>query len=224
MRPGRLDDCFLVVSWVESLRAGVTPFTPDVGADYPPWALVTLAPLAWLSDVLPPDFVALVWIGLNLALSGLVVSLSSLYPIIRSTIDVVIWLAAAWLCGVSLAQANFIGATVVFAAGAVAMAGFGFVSAAFAVVFKRGDPVLWLFGAMSFLLGGVLYPTDILPPVLAALSQALPATHALNAMRAVLLDGASLREVAPQLASLVAFGVIGGAIQMARERGSLGHG
>ena len=121
----------------------------------------------------------------------------------------------------------------VFGLAALAMAGLGFVSAAFAVVFKRGDPVLWFFGALSLLLGGVLYPTDTLPPWLAHLSAALPSTHALNAMRAVLLDGASLGQVATSLLSLMAFAVIGlplgllilgAAIRMAQAKGSLGHG
>jgi ABC-2 type transport system permease protein len=162
-----------------------------------------------------------------------VVTLSSLYPVLRAFVDVVIWMTAAWACGVSLAQANLVTAVVVFAVAALAMAGFGFVSAAFAVVFKRGDPIVWFFGALSLLLGGVLYPTSTLPAWLGHLSAGLPSTHALDAMRGALLDGASLAQVAPDLIALVAFAVVGiplglvalaSAIRVAQQKGSLGHG
>jgi ABC-2 type transport system permease protein len=162
-----------------------------------------------------------------------VVTLASVYPVARAMMDVVIWLAGAWMCGVSMAQANLGTAAVVFVLATLAVAGFGFLSAAFAVVFKRGDPILWMFGALTLLLGGVLYPTSALPPWLGALSAGLPVTHALQAMRAVLLDGASLAHVAEELLHLAAFAVVGipaglavlaGALGVAQQRGSLGHG
>lgn len=162
-----------------------------------------------------------------------VVALSSVYPVARAVLDVVIWLAGAWICGVSMGRANVGTAVVVFVLAALAVAGFGFLSAAFAVVFKRGDPILWMFGALTLLLGGVLYPTSALPPWLSVLSAGLPITHALHAMRAALLDGASLAQVGGQLLSLAAFAVAGipaglavlaGALGVARQRGSLGHG
>jgi ABC-2 type transport system permease protein len=162
-----------------------------------------------------------------------VVVLSSIYPVLRAVLDVTIFLVGAWVCGVSLAHANLMTAAIVFVVAALSVAGFGFVSAAFAVVFKRGDPILWMFGALSLLLGGVLYPTSALPPWLAVLSEVLPATHALRAMRMALLDGASLAFVSKELLSLLAFAVVGipaglavlsAALGMAQRKGSLGHG
>lgn len=162
-----------------------------------------------------------------------VVVLSSVYPIARAVVDVLIWLGGAWVCGVSMAHANVGTAAVVFMVATLAVAGFGFVSAAFAVVFKRGDPILWMFAALSLLLGGVMYPTSVLPPWLGVLSAALPATHALQAMRAALLEGASLAQVSGDLLALAAFAVVGipaglallaAALGVARQRGNLGHG
>lgn len=60
----RLNDFFLVTQWTEHLRAGMTPFTPEIGADYPPWALVTLLPLTWV----PPGARVDLWVLANLAL------------------------------------------------------------------------------------------------------------------------------------------------------------
>lgn len=164
-----------------------------------------------------------------------VVLLSSVYPFLRAGLDLALWLTAAVLLGAPLAGLTATGvlaAVILFGTAAAAMAGFGFVAAAFAVVFKRGDPVVWLFGAASLLLGGVLYPASSLPPVLTALGRWLPSTHALEGMRAVLLGGAGLADVWPSLATLGAFSlvgvpaglaVLGWSVQFARREGTLGH-
>ena len=90
-----------------------------------------------------------------------------------------------------------------------------------------------MFGALTLLLGGVLYPTSALPAWLSVLSAGLPITHALQAMRGALLDGASLSHVASELLSLAVFAVVGipaglavlaAALGAAQRRGSLGHG
>jgi ABC-2 type transport system permease protein len=163
------------------------------------------------------------------------VSYSSIYPFLRAGLDLVVWLLVAAALGAAMGALSVSGVVavgVVFVAAALAMAGFGFLAAAFAVVFKRGDPVLWLFGAASLVLSGVLYPTSVLPPALAALSMWLPATHALEAMRAILLGGAGLSDVTGSLLALCAFGVVGvplgvGAlvqsVRYARQEGTLGH-
>lgn len=164
-----------------------------------------------------------------------VVLYSSVYPFLRAGLDLAMWLIAAAVLGAELTGLQTGGvapALLVFVLAAIAIAGFGFAAAAFAVVFKRGDPVVWVFGAATMLLSGVLYPTSSLPPILGALAQWLPTTHALNAMRATLLGGAGIPDVASSLGVLVLFGIVGvplglmtlaGAIQYARREGTLGH-
>lgn len=164
-----------------------------------------------------------------------VVLYSSVYPFVRAGLDLGMWLIAAAVLGAELTGLRTGGvapALLVFVVAAVSMAGFGFAAAAFAVVFKRGDPVVWLFGAATMLLSGVLYPTSSLPGFLGALAQWLPTTHALNAMRATLLGGAGIADVASSLGVLLVFGIVGvpaglmtlaGAIQYARREGTLGH-
>ncbi len=215
--PATPGDFTLVVDWTTQVVGGVNPYTAGTETDYPPWALLTLSPLVLVSLSTSPVTVVL---------------LSSVYPLLRAGLDVVIWLGAAWMFGVPLAQASLGVAVLVFVAAAVAMAGFGFASAAFAIVFKRGDPIVWFFGALSFLLSGVLYPTSRLPSALSGVSDWLRLTHALNGMRAALLDGATLAGVLPALATLAAFAVVGVpmglvalavAIRHARRKGTLGH-
>ena len=68
-------------------------------------------------------------------------------------------------------------------------------SAAFTLALKRGDPLLWLSGGLSWLLGGVFFPTDMLPGGLRQAALVLPITHALEALRATLLGDATLKDV-----------------------------
>ena len=63
------------------------------------------------------------------------------------------------------------------------MAGLGLASAGCVLVSKEGEPVSWLFGAASGLMGGVFFPVDLLPSWLARASRLLPTTHALALVR-----------------------------------------
>jgi ABC-2 type transport system permease protein len=92
--------------------------------------------------------------------------LSSLYPIVRAVVDASLYLAAGSLLGLSTANANYPGVVLIFVFSELAFSSIGILSATFTLVFKRGDPLLWLFGGLSWLLGGVYYPIDILPRIL----------------------------------------------------------
>lgn len=161
--------------------------------------------------------------------------LSSIYPFLRAGLDLVVWLLVAAALGAPLAGLTTGSATatlLLFVAASMAMAGLGFVAAAFAVVFKRGDPVVWAFGSANMLLAGVLYPVSSLPEGLQTLAQWFPATHALNGLRATMLHGAGPADVLPELAALGGLGCVGmplgllilaRAIHYARQEGTMGH-
>lgn len=170
-------------------------------------------------------------LGLPLAPARLM-ALSMGYPFIRATIDFTIFLAAGCALGVPCGGIN-VGAmlvTFVLAVGSISV--MGLVSAAFALVFKRGDPVMWAVGTATFLLSGVLYPTDILPKWLGLASWLLPTTHALSAMRAAVIDGAPWSAIGADLGVLLAFDLVGipaglwlfgAAVTYAKRAGTLGH-
>ena len=161
-----------------------------------------------------------------------IVLLSSLYPLVRAAVDGGLYLLGGILFGFSLARANFAAAGLVFLASLVAFSSIGILSATFTLVFKRGDPLLWMVGSLSWLLGGVFYPLEVLPRYLQQAAQLLPITHALDGMRAALLGGAGVRELLPQMGALAIFGVVGlpvslvgfsWAVRRARVTGTLGH-
>jgi ABC-2 type transport system permease protein len=84
----------------------------------------------------------------------------------------------------------------------------GVLSASFVMVFKRGDPLGLLLGGLSTLLGGVFYPVHALPEWLQRIAYLLPITHGLEAIRAVLLQGAVLRDVLAPMLVLLAFAAL----------------
>jgi ABC-2 type transport system permease protein len=137
------------------------------------------------------------------------VLLSSVYPLVRAAFDGVLYLLGGVLLGLSLARVNLPAVLVVFLLSALAFSSIGILSATFTLVLKRGDPLLWLFGGLSWLLGGVFYPVEVLPRFLQHAAQLLPITHALVAMRAALLGSASIAQLLPQIAILGLFALAG---------------
>lgn len=86
--------------------------------------------------------------------------------------------------------------------------GIGMLSAALILIFKQGSPVKWLLGPASGLLGGIFYPVDVMPPWLQAVSQCIPVTHAVEAMRHIMIQGAGIKEVFPQVMVLSLFAMV----------------
>ena len=157
---------------------------------------------------------------------------SSLYPFVRAAVDAGLYLFGGMLFSFSLARVNLAAALILFLVSLLAFSSIGILSATFTLVFKRGDPLLWLFGSLSWLLGGVFYPLEVLPPFLRQAAQLLPITHALAGMRAALLGGASVAEILPQIGALALFGLIGLPVSLigfslgvrwARVAGTLSH-
>lgn len=108
----------------------------------------------------------------------------------------------------------------------------GLLSAAFVLVFKRGDPFTYALDLLSYLFAGVLYPTDVLPPLLRSAARLLPATHALHGLREAALRGAGPSQLLPTWTALLLFCLIlwplaAGALSAARrhveQAGTLPH-
>lgn len=72
--------------------------------------------------------------------------------------------------------------------------GIGITAAGIILVYKKGDPLTFLFASMTEFLGGVLFPLNYLEnyPILWMLAWLMPYTYALDASRRVLLNGATL--------------------------------
>jgi len=86
--------------------------------------------------------------------------------------------------------------------------GIGLLSAAFVILFKQTSPINWVLGPISGLLGGVMFPVQLLPDWLKWLADLLPITWALEALRLVLLNGAVFSQVRTECTVLLMFATV----------------
>lgn len=147
--------------------------------------------------------------------TGQIIVFSSAYAFLATSLRVFITLGmGVVLFGVRLPAANWPGALVVLLMTMVSFSFLGILSAAVVLAFKRGDPSSWLVQGLSYLLGGVYYPVAVLPEWGQVLAQVLPITHALEAMRQLLLNGASLADVQGSLLGLLLFSAVAGPLSL----------
>ena len=158
---------------------------------------------------------------------------SSQWNYIMTTLRVVIYLLIGTLfLDVNLGNANYFAAIIILVLTVVTFSSLGIIAAGFIMVLKRGDPITWIFGAVSNLLGGIYYPIAVTPTWMQSLAKLIPVTYALRAMRLALLQGASFSELQGDIIALVIFCVIllplslmtfGFAVRLAKIDGSLTH-
>lgn len=110
--------------------------------------------------------------------------------------------------------------------------GIGMISASFILIFKEGNPLDFLMGASSGLLGGVFYPIAVLPLWLQPFSKLLPITYGIEGFRKALLVRATFQDILPELSVLTIFLVIllplglisfSYAVKYAKKEGTLVH-
>lgn len=86
---------------------------------------------------------------------------------------------------------------------------FGIFAAALVLGFRTTGPFPTLILGGSALLGGVYYPTHVIPSWIEKLSVLVPLSYGLRSLRRTLLDGASLSASAPDLTILAGLTIIG---------------
>jgi ABC-2 type transport system permease protein len=200
------------------LGAGATQYLSSYGGDYFSFVLIGIA------------FVGYQGVALN-SFSGVVQSAqsagtleamlvtptrlstilfsSSLWNFVFTSFRVLLYILLGVLVfGADLRNANVLTGLVVLCLTIVTLSGIGILSACFIMVFKRGNPVDFLFSSLSTLLGGVYYPIEVLPGWLQILARFFPLTYSLEAMRRALLTGASLADLWREVAVLAVFSAL----------------
>lgn len=129
-----------------------------------------------------------------------IVIMSSFYSFLSAGVQMIfMFLVGTFMLGFSWSSINVPGALAAFAVSLIAFISLGIFCAAGTVVFKRGEPFGWLFGVLSGLLGGALFPVDVMPTWLQWLSHIFPTTYALDALRLTILKGYSISMISNQL-------------------------
>jgi ABC-2 type transport system permease protein len=159
---------------------------------------------------------------------------SSVWDFVVASVRVFVYLGIGALLGVRLAWFNIGSTLLVLALTIVSFSGIGILSASLILYFKRGDPLNFLIAGAHTLLGGVLFPVELLSrwPWAQSLSNLIPLTYALRAVRRTLLAGASLADIRADLGVLALFAMVllplsllafRFALRKARQEGSLVH-
>jgi ABC-2 type transport system permease protein len=128
--------------------------------------------------------------------------------LIQATTIVIGQLLLGALIGADFSQANWSSALVILIITLASFISYGIVSAAFTIVFKRSDPAILFISAIATVFSGVFYPIILFPPWLRIISYLLPFTYALRALRGALMGGASLVDLALDVAILLGFAVV----------------
>ena len=113
-----------------------------------------------------------------------------------------LFLGAALVLGASVLPDRIPLAMGILALIVLAHVPFGMMAAASVLAFRTAGPVPRLVVVSSALLGGVYYPTHVIPSWIESLSAAFPLTYGLRALRAALLEGAPVSALAGDLAIL----------------------
>ena len=119
-----------------------------------------------------------------------------------------ILLAAGWLLGANLMPGQFLPGLAILLLIVLAHVPIGLVGAALVLAFRTAGPLPKGVLMISGLLGGVYYPTHVIPSWLQSVSDVLPLSYGLRALRRVVLQDASMADVAPDLLALAAATVI----------------
>jgi ABC-2 type transport system permease protein len=140
--------------------------------------------------------------------------------------------AGAPLLGVSFGPVNIPSLLLVFVLAVLAFSALGLLGGALTMLLRRTDPVTALVGVAAMLVGGVLFPVDVMPAPLPQLSYALPLAPALEGLRRALFSASPPGDLGPELAALGLFAAVVGpaaallfrhALRRARADGSLNH-
>jgi ABC-2 type transport system permease protein len=101
-------------------------------------------------------------------------------------------------------------ALVVLFLGIAACNAVGTFAASFLILFKRGEPVIMIYGLAAAVLGGALFSTDVLPSWMRWLSYLVPHTYVISAERELLMNQPPAGGMSPltSIAVLAAFCVL----------------
>jgi ABC-2 type transport system permease protein len=121
----------------------------------------------------------------------------------------VIFLVVALFFHLDLEEANLLGGAAVLIASSISFIGFGITAAVLPLLFpERGAQMTNVVQAILLLISGVYYPITVLPRWMQIIAHASPATYALKAMRAAMLTNAGWAVLLPDLALLLAMGLV----------------
>jgi ABC-2 type transport system permease protein len=218
------------------------PYLQEYGGDYFPFVLIGIAFSTFLGAGLGTTAAAISQEQIMGTLEAILITPTrasaiavylSLWNFIYSSFNILIYLLMGkFVFGLSFSVSRPWLILIILLLSILSFSSIGIISSSFILIFKRGNPVNWIISSSFELLGGIYYPIAILPEPLRIISQLLPVTHSLKALRAVLLGGCSFAQVKTEILILLGFSVVlfplaivafEYALSWAKKDGSLGQ-
>lgn len=126
----------------------------------------------------------------------------------NGTVLIFMFVIATLFLDFSFSTINIPATLLTLALSLIAFISLGIISAAGTILFKQGEPFGLIFGSLSALLGGAVFPISILPFGLKIFSYIFPITYSLDALRLSILQGYSIDMLSKQLFILFCFALL----------------
>jgi ABC-2 type transport system permease protein len=130
------------------------------------------------------------------------------YEVLLALVRGLVMLLAAGLFGAHVAWLQLGASLPIVVLVVLAHLPIAIITAAMVLAFRTRGPLPQLVLLASTFLGGVYYPTTVIPGWIESVSAFLPLTYGLTALRAVLLEGRSIATVWRDVSILLAFTVV----------------
>jgi ABC-2 type transport system permease protein len=130
---------------------------------------------------------------------AVLLSLSALSSFAGNFVQFVLYAGCGIVLFAPAMHISVIGSAAVMLLSLLIAGAIGLIAAGLQISIHKGSAVLWLLGSCAWLMAGTLFPVSVLPRPLQVLSQLLPFTHSLTAIRVALFadgnSGVLLREI-----------------------------
>jgi ABC-2 type transport system permease protein len=156
------------------------------------------------------------------SVSALLVGLSG-YEVLFSLVRGAVMLIAAGFMGARVEWAQLGASIPIITLVVLAHLPIAIITAAMVLAFRTRGPLPQLILMASTFLGGVYYPTTVIPGWIESISAFIPLTYGLTALRAVLLEGRSIVTVWPEISILLGFTAVSLVISAIAFRAALGY-
>ena len=129
-----------------------------------------------------------------------------LWNVMFATLNVIIYIGIGIsIFNVDFSNANLISACIILILSIISFSGLGIISAAFIIVFKRGNPIGWVISTLEGLVGGVYFPISVMPHILQSVAKFLPITYAIRGIELAIYKGYSPGQLKYECGFLVLF-------------------
>ncbi len=204
-----------------TLQPFMAPSIQSEGADFFTFLIIGTAGYMFLAaaiDALPRAVNEGISTGTREALFGAPVSRGALvlglsgYELLWTVAKVTVLVGVAGLLGAQISWARLPLALPIFALIVLSYAAIGLIVASLIIAFRRAGPAQTIVVVLSGLLGGVSYPTSLIPDWIRYVSDAIPLTYGLRAIRRLVIDARPVADVAGDVAVLTLMAGVGLAI------------